>query len=235
MKSKKLKGLAGLLGVGAVSLSLAGGTEGDTMGYLKVENNLNSHTRHVIIYKDDTNFPGATDGYDNGEDNDYDIPASSNPSGYPNCYSDISTHNLWDDFRAENSTSLYEIDLSFNGELTENKENWLEFSYPGGENYCFGDAPIYLQKKEGENLTGPIYDVRDIIDNYNGKLDLEDVQAGNYDQWNPYSSFVLDIGGNHIPEPNSLSLLAMAGIAGVGVAGLGRGKRKGILEENLRK
>jgi hypothetical protein len=227
---KAAKGLTGLLGAGAVALGMSGSADGGTLGYLKIENNLNSNSRSVEMIRDDEYFPGASDNHDS-----YDGEANAMPSGYPNIYSDITTHNLWSDVRAENTTSVYDIKLGFEGSLSEKKENWLDFSFPydNDGDLEFNGMPIYLQKKEGGVLTGPIYDVRDIVDNHSGRLDLPDVPAGSYGQWEPYSEYVLDIGANLIPEPSTLSLLGIAGAAGAAATGLRRRRRRDEGYESL--
>ena len=219
MKHEKIaQGLKGLLGVGAVAIGLGEMADAGTMGYLEIENNLNSNTKNVMIMRNDDFFTGARDSHDSN-----DGEANSNPTGYPNLYSDITTHKLWDDVRAEDSTAAYNIMLSFNGGLGSDSPNWLEFNFPYDSygDYEFNDMQISLQKKESGVLTGSIYDIRDIIDNHSGRLDLDPVSVGTYDQWKPYAEYEVKIEPMVIvPEPSTLAGLA------VGLLGAGAGMRR---------
>ena len=209
--------MAGLLGVGA-ALGLVGKADAgvlDNWGYLNIENDLNSQARSVSVIRDIEYIPGVTDGYDSNIDH----TAFDQPNLYPNCYSDIPGYHLWDDIRVNDSTALYDIKLGFEGVLSSPTSNWLKFRLSNGG--TFGNLPIYLQKKDSQgNLTGPIYDVKDIINNHSGTLNLDNVPDKTYSQWTPYASYALDIGGNTIPEPATLALL------GLGAASLIAGGRK---------
>lgn len=167
-------------------------------GYLKITNNLNSHSEFVNIKRDEESKPGATDGYDNGIDG----LANSNPDGYPNIYTNIITHNLWGDVRPNDSVTDYDIRLSFSGGLPSTQSNWLDFSfYVDPEIYKFGEKPIIFQS---DNLLyGYRADVRGAIDWNSGNLDLEDVVVGTTGE---YASGELEIGtdclGNINNDPN---------------------------------
>ncbi len=157
-------------------------------GYLSGKNCLNSKKTLVTMNRNDSFFVGATDGYDNG----FDSIALSRQPGYPNFYSDISGYHLWSDVRSEDSNIPYDIKLSFQGTLPSNKPNWLEFSFPGGEAWNYGNLPITF---ESSRLPyGSVIDVRRAIADSNGVVNLIDVPAGTYDQWTPYGSGSLEIG-----------------------------------------
>ncbi|MBN2456903.1 MAG: hypothetical protein JXB29_10305 [Sedimentisphaerales bacterium] len=165
---------------------LIGNVNASNPGDLKIKNHLNSYFEYVNIYRDDVNFGDSKNGIDNNDNE-----AMNKLPGYPNIYSDIITHKLWDDFRTEDSNVPYNIKLSFNGTLTENKTNWLEFSFPyptnpfgGGGDYTFGDKAILYQS---DRLPyGSVVDVRRAIANNGGNVSLIDVPAGTYNQWIPY-------------------------------------------------
>ncbi len=108
------KTLKNVLGTGIVLVGGLVGSADANPGYLGVENNLNSRARQVYLGRDDINFSGATDGFDNGMDG----ISNSQPDGYPNIFSVISGNNLWDDFRAENSIAPYDLPQSFSGSLS---------------------------------------------------------------------------------------------------------------------
>jgi len=192
-KNAKIGVMLGSLAFGSVVYGSA------SPGYSTLKNCLNSEYRHVNINRDDGNFFGAKDGID-----DYDKWAIGQPSGFPNCYSDINdngtVYHLWSDYRAEDSNIPYDIKLSFNGTLTENKPNWLEFEFSCGEDYEFADKPITFQS---DRLPyGDVVDVRRAIAQNNGRVDLIDVPAGPYNQWVPYGSGRLDIGSRILSDLN---------------------------------
>jgi len=174
-------------------------------GYLEVRNCLNSNKKTITINRDDINVSGAKDGYDNNDN-----IANSMPSGYPNCYSDIfdgQIYHLWDDFRAEDSNVPYDIKLSFEGSLGSSQPNWLEFSFPYDSygDYEFNGLPVLFQSDRLQY--GGVVDVRRAIAQNNGRVDLIDVPAGNYSQWNPYGSGVLTIGTRFLGDLNDDGLV----------------------------
>jgi len=177
--------LSGLALLGGAKLANADSND----GCLKIENNLNSHDRHMHLIRDDVNFPGAIDGYD-GWDND----SFPQQPLYPDIYSNITAHTLWDDFRAEDSNVPYDIGLFFKGSLPSNQSNWLEFSLPYdgvvpyGE-YKFGNKPILFQS--GRMPYGPVVDVRRAINDNDGNVPLIEAVAGTSGE---YGTGELDIG-----------------------------------------
>lgn len=198
--SKRSLGLVGLTTLGVLKLFSGTDAKAENPGCMIVTNRLNSHQRNVNLIRDDVNFSGAEDGYEG-----HDSIANSQPFDYPNFYSDIETHLLWDDFRQEDSNKPYDLDMGFEGTLAENQSNWLEFSFPYEENpftgegpYDFGGKPILFQQTNSTNPNAfyPVYDVRRAIENGEGVgiIALENVAAGDYTQFDPYASGRLDIG-----------------------------------------
>ena len=164
-------------------------------GYLTIKNNLNSKQRNVNIIRDDGHFFGARDDKDN-----YDIPANSQPSDYPNCYSDIPDYHLWSNYTFEDSNAPYDIKFSFNGTLSPSQPNWLEFYFSYGEDWAFSNKPITFQS---ERLPyGEVVDVRKAISQNSGRVDFINVPAGTYNQWVPYGSGDLEIGTRFLADLN---------------------------------
>jgi len=175
----------------------------NTAGYLTIGNCLNSHKRNLNMNRNDGLFLGAKDGFDNNDKN-----ANGNqPSGYPNCFSDIPGYHFWDDVRSENSNRPYYAKFSFNGKLTESTQNQVEFSFPflGSEygDYDFGNLPISFES--GRLIYGKVVDVREAIDKQgnNARADLINVPAGTYDQWIPFGEGRVDIGTRLSADLNS--------------------------------
>ncbi len=172
-------------------------------GFMTITNNLNSHSRNVNIYRDNTNFSGAQDGYD-----EHDIPKNTQPEGYPDIHTNIITHNLWDDFRAEDSNAPYDTRLSFIGGLPSTQSNWLVFNFPyavnpftGTGTYNFGNKPIIF---ESDRIPyGPVVDIRRgmaFTPNPNEvEIPLEDVIVGTTGE---YGTGILDIGTRLLADLN---------------------------------
>jgi hypothetical protein len=213
MKNKIKKGLEKILAGGIIAVGGLIGSARAGPGIVTTENNLNSTQRHVHVYRDNVNFSGATDGYDNG----YDSSSLSNPNGFPNCYSDITTHNLWSDFRDENSVTPYNVKLGFEGGLGSDQPNWIEFSFPysvnpftGTGDYTFGSKPITFQSNR---LPYGVVDVRKAVSQSGGIVDLIDVPSGSYNQWVPYGEGVLEIGTRHLADLNDDNIVNMGDFA----------------------
>ncbi|MBU1260509.1 MAG: PEP-CTERM sorting domain-containing protein, partial [Planctomycetes bacterium] len=175
-------------------------------GWLEIRNYVDSIIGTSPVEIQHYDDPGISDEYNASWDIDIILPTSNRCS----IYSDISTHKLRRDTRLNLSINPFNIKLVYNGNLLENVLNSLEFNMPYGSDWSFDNKPIYFQQSDSSgNLFGPIHNVRDIIENNEGILPLDNVPAGTYNQFDPYGGGVLDIGGNHIPEPSTIALLSM--------------------------
>ena len=225
----KAKGLLGLLGAGALALGMSGDAKGE--GLLNMENVINSsYPRFTAVHVND---PSATDGKDS-LDNLWMQP----PSGTPGIYS-VVPEKLAEDYRFPSSDTPFSIFLVYTGILPSPTENHLEFSFPYAPNYTF-------EHKTNLTLETPLgsrYNVRAIIDGTlggelnpsPGVFNLPDLAAGSYNTGTPYASYQVDFQPVNIPEPSSISLLAMAGIAGAGVGAYNYLRSRGRRKEKDRK
>jgi hypothetical protein len=206
--------MTGALALGGYGLNgtEARGASVPSPGYLKITNNLNSHSNFVDIKRNNAIFPGATDGYDLNKDS----IAILQPAGYPNIYSDITTNNLWTDWRTEDSTTPYHIELGFEGTLSSNQSNWLEFDFYNNKigDYDFGDKNIIFDSNDLKY--GKRVNVRNVINNQTdpnkGRVDMNDVPAKlspGYNQWVPYASGTLIIGTEPLAELTKDDLVDM--------------------------
>lgn len=173
---------------------MIGGSVKANPGYLTIENNLNSNTRNVNLNRNDSFFNGAMDGHDI-----YDSEANTQPNGFPNIVSDIITHNLWSDVRAENSVADYDLRLSFSGSLSSTQPNTLNFSFPYDSegDYEFNGQEVLFQS---DALPfGSVVDVRRAIAENGGDVSLKDVPVGTTGE---YASGILTIGTRRLADLN---------------------------------
>jgi len=82
--------------------------------------------------------------------------------------------------------------LVYKGKITQGNEpnNWLEFEFPWGEGYKFGNRPMTLQQEDanGVNLSNGLRcDVR-----AGERIDLGKLPAGDYNPNTPYIHLRLD-------------------------------------------
>ena len=130
-------------------------------------------------------------------------------------YSEIPGYKLDQDSRPTTHTAVFNFRLALLATLDSETDNSLEFIWPYGPDtpdpnfgvVVFGSYPITLQETDSSGTAvGPMYDVRDIIDNHDGMLSLEDLPAGGYGLGSPYKFFTLTVA---VAEPSTFALLAM--------------------------
>ena len=226
---KGLKGLAGLIGAGVISLGLCGDVKGE--GMLQIENHLGSNYPDLkLIHYDD---PSVSDGLD-GNDSEFLLP----PEGYPGIYSDIGSDKLSMDYRNLSSDTPFDIRLVYEGELTEPTPNWFEISmpYPGWE----FENKDFLTLTQFDSLNGDIteqYNVREFIEDGDGvgRIDLPDISPGVYDTGTPYAYFTLGFNEFVFPPEHLVGDLNLDGIIDgedVGIVGGGFGMGAGYWDVN---
>ena len=173
---------------------------GNSWGYLKVINNLNSRSRYVNVVRDDEFYPGATDGYNNS----LDIDRGSQSPGYPDAFSVIPGYELWSDYRLNDSNAPYNVNLAFIGNLSSTQLNWLEFEFyeVDGNDGKFGKKQIVFGSKRIPY--GPAADIKRGLkhspDPNKLRLDLIDVPAGTPGVYDPNAT--LDIGTRLLADLN---------------------------------
>jgi hypothetical protein len=223
-----------LLALGAVVLGLAGldrcANAEQMNGQLDIENHVGVQGYNDVLLRN-YNHSGVSDGYDA-----WDASFNDNfPSGTASIYSDISAFDssnpkLSKDCRLPSTShDVFDIELLYNGALPSSYANYLFLSFPTGD--IFGNENIILQQTDSSgNPIGSSYDVRSIIAGTLGDSSLNpspgtfylaNIAAGSYNASNPYAHYSITI-NNAVPEPSTLCLLAIVGIAGAGAGGYRR-------------
>jgi hypothetical protein len=155
--------------------------------------------------------PGISDGKDT-----WDTSWLAPPSGSSAIYSDIDTDLLSEDYRLPTSDSPFMLELVYNGALSSPAANQLELSMPyDGWKFEHKSYLTLRQVDESGGLLGPVWDVRDVIANDAGQIDLDPLQ-GSYSTGDPYMYLRLDFEpaaeGSAVPEPSGLALLALVAV-----------------------
>ncbi|MBT4135338.1 PEP-CTERM sorting domain-containing protein [archaeon] len=181
---KKLS-LVGLIGAGLTSLVLSGNAKGE--GMLQMENNLHSYNPDLkLIHYDNS----AID--DNFNDS-WDSRLQSFSEGFPGIYSDIGSDKLSMDYRLPSSDTPFDIELVYNGEIIVSTPNWLQVDMPYGDGWEFEHKDFitltHLDAPNGTILEQ--HNVRDVIAEQGGRIDLPDLSPGVYDTGTPYAYFTL--------------------------------------------
>lgn len=164
-------------------------------GNLFVDNRIDSKQSAGELNIGHSNYPGVTDGYDGFDTELPPIPLNNSVVA-----SFLDSLNLNRDLRTISNKDNFDLRLIYDGTLTEDKQNHLEFSFPDPD-YSFGDKPILFQQTDSTNPNAfyPVYDVRKVIE-AGVTIQLEDVAAGTYNQWIPYGSGRLDIGTRYLAD-----------------------------------
>jgi hypothetical protein len=227
-----MKGLENLVGFGkrivngfrnvgyatVASVALVGMSgEAKAEGMLQLNSNLNSASSVDSLYL--SRVIGASQDFVPGEDS----PANSIPPGYHNLTAYLNGIDLREDRRPDNSDQSYTIRFLANESIGSNTPFSLVFSYPYS-GYTFDSDPInfYLTDQSG-NRTSPFYNVRDIIANNNGILNLGNVGPFNYNTPTEFARGKLDF--NPVPEKSTLALLEVALLGTLATAGIRRACR----------
>ncbi len=154
-------------------------------GQLSIENNIgSSHPLISITHYDNS---AISDGYDI-----WDASWLNPMSGEPSLYSDIGTHQLSSDYRLPTSTSDFLVKLVYNGTLSSDTPNQLQFSFPNYPSYLFENKPILFQSSLLPY--GQVVDVRKAIAQNSGVVSLINLPAGSYNVNTPYGEGILTIG-----------------------------------------
>jgi hypothetical protein len=215
-------GLVGLLGAVALAFGMSGSVKADE-GELRLYNSLDSGFPKVIV----GNYDGAND-----------LSWMSPPSGNPGIYSIQGSQKLNENWEASNNTEPFKIALVYIGGVSSPLENYLELEFPWAPDYTFGTQPLSLRELDssGNPISGKAWDIRDVIANHSGKIDLNNLAAGSYDGNSPYATYQVDFQPvNGVPEPSTLALgLAGAGLGLAGYLGKRRNRGKELRAENRR-
>lgn len=191
-KSKFGKGLERILASGIIFLgSLVGGiraNEGTLNMYNIVDPNSTNGVSQVRYWISPIPPKPVLEGWDN-----WDNAAIEVQPNKPAIHMDIEGTTADINCKPVDSKIPVELNFVYNGRVTENKQNWIQFNFPIPED--FGDKPILFQQTSSTNVDAfyPVYDVRKVIE-AGVILQLEDVAAGDYDPETPYGSGILDIG-----------------------------------------
>ncbi|MBR9703924.1 PEP-CTERM sorting domain-containing protein [Candidatus Pacearchaeota archaeon] len=185
-----MKKLAAIVGAGIFAL-LPNKLEAD--GNLKIENYVRGNNTYVQIVN--KNSAGVIDRFDSK-----DIDLFEPRTGESGIYSDIGfidplAPRLTRDWRTNESTTPFNIELIYNGNISEPTENYLEFWFPNFPNLVFDHMEnMSLRQTDisGNVISGREWDVFDVISNNSGRIDLDDLPVGGYSPAVPYAHFVLD-------------------------------------------
>jgi len=169
-----------------ISTILAGTIKAD--GYLNIDNYVGSTIGTSPARAMHYDSSGISDGYDSS----WDVSAILPMSGRCSIYSDIGTNKLRTDFRLTDSNLPFDLKLVYNGTLTSDANNVLEFSFLD-ENYTF-DANDQIHFESDRLPYGPVVDIRRAISDNDGNIPLIDLAAGTYSNSTPYGSGILTIG-----------------------------------------
>lgn len=202
------KGLVGLLGSAALAVGMSGEAKGDTI-YVEFQNKSINNS-----YLEIDHTSGATEDFDNG----YDSSFLAAPSPALDIYSKVSfdPFKLSTDARPPESFSTITAEID-GRELLGLNNNALVFSI-----YDFYGENIFANK----NIFADLYNSSHTL---LGTYDVKDLAATSTTipiTVNNGLSYTMDIRFENIPEPSTISLLAMAGIAGAGAGAYSLRRRK---------
>jgi hypothetical protein len=211
--SKRPSGLAGLLGgIGVAAGAVLGGAENAKGEIIRLNDTFNEvNTPNVYLFHDE----GASEGYDESFDSKY------HPEGVRvDFYSLLDNGDKleWDS-RAPDSNTTYHTLMQGNG-LTYPKDGALAFNIYDTDNLDHSELP--------DNIFASI--LKDGVPYTNGSTTYTNIDVRNFTSSIPITldnaGTVYTVNVGFVPEPGTLSLLAMAGIAGTGVAAYSRLKKR---------
>jgi len=191
MKGKKLN-LATWFLIGATLLFGGEKARADNSGNIKIWNTSDSTEGYV----NGVHYPGYSEEPDDSGDRDKEFELNGLSNRCFEAYLDVNGTRLWDDYRPVDSNVPFRLKLVYKGNVTQGNEpdNWLEFEFPWGESYKFGNRPMTLQQEDANGVdlsNGLRCDVRAIVDN-GGEIDLGKLPAGDYTPDTPYIHLRLD-------------------------------------------
>lgn len=175
------KGLIGLIGASV----LASAVNSNADGVLYVTNNVGSQFSSPLRLIQTSNS-SATDGYDASLDSTY------NPSiNGPGIFSQIIGHQLGKDWRNNESTNSYTFYLAFDGN-TSSVTNYLTMGFVGTNQFQHKNNLVIRELDSDLLPTSNAWDVKNIITNSNGKIELSNIDSNAYNSSVGYRAFRLD-------------------------------------------
>lgn len=124
----------------------------------------------------------------------------------------LGNYKLNGDVRPDSSDIPYFVESIFSGNLNQSTNSWLELSLPY-DGWKFENKPNLTLRETDVlgNPTGKAWDVRDVIANHSGRIDLDNLAPGSYSSNTPYATYQFDF--NPVPEPGTLALLGTGALA----------------------
>ena len=197
MKDEQIILFVALLGTALVFGGVANANESNEplVGYLNIINKLQSNPGNIdaqIARDTEEYLPGATDGWDGAPpDGIWMTP----PGDRPSIFFDIGGTRADLDASNEQSKKSYPVWLVYNGVISQDTSNWLEFlfhQWPEEPLFVFKDItgekyqPILFQS---DRLPyGPTVDVRRAINQNSGVVSLIPLSAGSYSPSSAYDN-----------------------------------------------
>lgn len=199
-----MNGLIKLLAIGTALVGLAG--EANAVDVLKITNTSTSASKGILRLQ---HRNGALENPYDDFDTSKDFELSNLPPNAFEIYTLVEGSRLGLDARPQDSLTPYNINCVYKGDINQGNsvDNFLTFEFIAGGG-TFGDLPLRFQETDSSGVRfGSVYDIRSIIDNQSGILNIGPRGPGSYNIDNPYKHFIFDFEPIIVePQPKSLKV-----------------------------